>query len=52
MTEKEDRFAEVIRGARKAAGLNQFQLAGRLGISRNTLAGWETGPEKILVISS
>ncbi len=43
MAEKKDRFAEVIREARKAAGMNQFQLAESLEISRNTVAGWETG---------
>lgn len=37
------RYAAVIREARKAAGFNQQLLAERLGISRNTVAGWETG---------
>ncbi len=39
----EGRFAEVIRRRRKAMDLNQEQLAAILGISRNTVAGWETG---------
>lgn len=36
-------YAAVIRGRRKAAGLSQEELAALLGVSRNTLAGWETG---------
>ncbi len=36
-------YASVIREARKASGINQHQLADCLGISRNTVAGWETG---------
>ncbi len=36
-------YGDVIRSARVARGLNQQALADRLGISRNTLAGWETG---------
>lgn len=36
-------YAGVIRAARLAAGLNQQQLADQLGLSRNTIAGWETG---------
>ena len=36
-------YAAVIRGRRKASGLSQEELAARLGVSRNTLAGWETG---------
>ncbi len=38
-----ERFARVIREGRSAAGLNQARLAERLGVSRATVAGWETG---------
>ena len=38
-----ERYARVIREGRSAAGLNQLQLAERLGVSRATVAGWETG---------
>ncbi|MBQ9251877.1 MAG: LexA family transcriptional regulator [Clostridia bacterium] len=37
------KYADRIKEARKAAGLNQQQLAEALGLSRNTVAGWETG---------
>ena len=37
------RYATVIREKRTAAGLNQQQLAERLGVSRAAVAGWETG---------
>lgn len=33
----------LIRAARKKAGLGVSQLAGRLGLSRNTLTNWEAG---------
>ena len=36
-------YGSVIRARRGALGLNQAQLASRLGVSRNTVAGWETG---------
>ena len=36
-------YAEVIRKGRAAQGMNQQELAERLGVSRNTVAGWETG---------
>jgi phage repressor protein C with HTH and peptisase S24 domain len=36
-------FAARIRKARKDAGINQRQLSELLGMSRNTVAGWETG---------
>jgi phage repressor protein C with HTH and peptisase S24 domain len=36
-------YARVIREARKNAGLSQEGLAARLGVSRNAVAGWETG---------
>ncbi len=39
-------FGDVIRAARSARGMNQQALADKLGISRNTLAGWETGHSK------
>ena len=37
------KYAEAIRAARNAQGMNQAELAERLGVSRNTVAGWETG---------
>ena len=43
MQEGGKNYAGVIRNRRKQAGLSQEELAARLGISRNTLAGWETG---------
>lgn len=36
-------YAQVIREARRKAGLSQEALAARLGVSRNAVAGWETG---------
>ena len=41
MTDTE--YGAVIRTCRKALGMNQFQLAERTGVSRNAVAGWETG---------
>ena len=38
-----ERYSQVIREGRAAAGLNQLQLAERVGVSRATIAGWETG---------
>ena len=35
-------YGEIIRRRRTALGMNQAELAGRLGVSRNTVAGWET----------
>lgn len=35
-------YAEIIRKARSARNLSQDELASRLGISRNTVASWET----------
>ena len=36
-------YAEVIRTRRTALGMNQAELAEKTGVSRNTVAGWETG---------
>ena len=36
-------YGEVIRSRRTALGMNQAELAERAGVSRNTVAGWETG---------
>ena len=38
-----ERYALLIREGRSAAGLNQQQLADRVGVSRAAVAGWETG---------
>ena len=35
-------YGEIIRRRRTALGLNQAELAERVGVSRNTVAGWET----------
>ena len=35
-------YGEVIRRRRTALGMNQAELAERIGVSRNTVAGWET----------
>ena len=34
---------EIIRNARKAAGLSQAQLAATLGVSQGAVAQWENG---------
>ena len=36
-------YAQLIREARQALKLSQQELAEKLGVSRNTVAGWETG---------
>ncbi len=36
-------YADIIRRARTARGLSQEELAVRVGVSRNAVAGWETG---------
>ena len=36
-------YGEIIRQRRTALALNQAELAERVGVSRNTVAGWETG---------
>ena len=36
-------FGAVIRNCRNALGMNQTRLAEETGVSRNTVAGWETG---------
>ena len=46
MAETRDRqgsYGSVIRFRRSELGMNQAELAERLGISRNAVAGWETG---------
>ena len=35
-------YGELIRRRRTALGMNQADLAARTGVSRNTVAGWET----------
>ncbi|MBR6966531.1 MAG: helix-turn-helix domain-containing protein [Clostridia bacterium] len=35
-------YGELIRRRRTALGLNQAELAAGIGVSRNTVAGWET----------
>ncbi len=35
-------YSEIIRRRRAALGMNQAELAARVGVSRNTVAGWET----------
>ena len=35
-------YGELIRKRRTALGMNQADLAARTGVSRNTVAGWET----------
>ena len=35
--------SEIIHKAREAAKLTQVELAGRLGIARNTINRWEMG---------
>ena len=36
-------FAEIIRNRRTILGMSQAELAEKTGVSRNTVAGWETG---------
>ena len=36
-------YGEIIRVRRSALGMNQSELAAKVGVSRNTVAGWETG---------
>ena len=36
-------FGAVIRTRRNALGMNQARLAAKTGVSRNAVAGWETG---------
>ena len=38
-----ERYARLIRDGRNARGMNQVQLAEQVGVSRATVAGWETG---------
>ena len=41
-----EKFGERIRELRKNRGLTIYELAMRLGISRNTLASWEHGEKE------
>lgn len=36
-------YGEIIRIRRSALGMSQAELAAKIGVSRNTVAGWETG---------
>ena len=36
-------YGEIIRDRRNALGMNQAELAAKVGVSRNTVAGWEIG---------
>jgi len=42
-TDTEPTVPEILRAARKGAGLTQRQLAARLGVSQQAITGWETG---------
>ena len=37
------KYGEIIRIRRSALGMSQAELAAKIGVSRNTVAGWETG---------
>ena len=41
-----EKFGERIRELRKSRGLTIYELAMRLGISRNTLTSWERGEKE------
>lgn len=41
-----EKFGERIRELRKERGLTVYELANRLGISRNTLTTWELGEKE------
>ena len=43
MTESNTAFGAALARARKAKGLSQEELAGRIGISRQAVSKWETG---------
>ena len=45
-SEKMEKFGERIRELRKSRGLTIYELAMRLGISRNTLTSWERGEKE------
>lgn len=42
-SEEMEKFGERIRNLRKSRGMTIYELAMRLGISRNTLTLWERG---------
>lgn len=39
-------FGERLRELRKAQGITGYELASKLGISRNTLSSWERGDKE------
>lgn len=41
-----DKFGERIRELRKERGITNYEMATRLGISRNTLTNWERGEKE------
>ena len=41
-----ENFGERLRELRKERGLTSYELATRLGISRNTLTNWERGEKE------
>lgn len=53
MSQDDDVLGGAIRRARKAAGMTQVALAKAIGVSRQTVAGWEAGryyPQRRLMV--